>query len=139
MATHRPHDTGFAPEFDFRLALDVLDASDHLAARRRSMTPEVLARQLRARPFPPAPTTSQIEAALHRIDRWRQHALTCDLLGHCRQLVALRDRVEAEQRRLAEDWGYLNRMLRDAWALLERAGGTGDPAPAGAKEARPLQ
>ena len=25
MATHRPHDTGFAPEFEFQVAMDVLD------------------------------------------------------------------------------------------------------------------
>jgi hypothetical protein len=128
MATHRAHDTGFAPEFDFQLTLAVLEASERFGARRRPITSSL-----------PVPTISQIEAALCRIDGWRQHVLTCDLLGHCRQLVALRDRVEAEQCRLAEDWVYLNRMLQEAQALLENTVPPVGRAPAGAKEARPLQ
>ena len=139
MATHRAHDTGFLPEFDFRLALAVLDASERLAARRRSTTPAALARQLRAHSSPPTPTISQIEAALRRLDCWRQHVLTRDLLQHCGQLVALRDRVEAEQCRLAEDWVYLNRMLQEARALLENAAPPVGDRPTGAKETRPLQ
>lgn len=139
MATHRPQDTGLAPEFDFQLTLAVLEASERFGARHRPTTPAALARQVRAQSSPPAPTVTQIEAALRQIECWRQSVLTRDLLGHCRQVAALRARVEAEQRRLAEDWVYLNRMLQDARALLERAARPGDPAPAGAKEARPLQ
>ncbi len=139
MASQCAHDTGFLPEFEFRLTLAVLDASERLAARRRPTTPAALARQLRTHSSLPVPTISQIEAALCRIDGWRQHVLTRDLLGHCRQLVALRDRVEAEQCRLAEDWVYLNRMLQEAQALLENTVPPVGRAPAGAKEARPLQ
>ena len=139
MATHRAHDTGFAPEFDFQLTLAVLEASEQVAASRRPTTPAALARQLRTHSSPPRPTISQIEAALRRIDCWRQHVLTRDLLGHCRQLVALRARVEAEQCRLAEDWVYLNRMLQEAQALLENAAPPAGRVPAGAKESRPLQ
>jgi len=134
MATHRPHDTGFAPEFDFLLTLAVLKASERSGARHRPTTPAALARRLRAHSSPPAPTISQIEAALRQIDCWRQHTLTRELLGHCRQVAALRARVEAEQCRLAEDWVYLNRMLQDARELLERAAQTGEPA-AGARRA----
>ena len=139
MATHRPHDTGFAPEFDFRLTLAVLEASERFDARHRPTTPAALARRVRALSSPPAPTVPQIEAALRQIDSWRQSVLTRELLQHCRQVAALRARVEAEQRRLAEDWVYLNRMLQDARALLENTVQPGGPAPAGAKEARPLQ
>ena len=49
MATHRPHDTGFTPDVAFQLMLGVLEASEDLAARRRPITPNTLARQLRAR------------------------------------------------------------------------------------------
>ncbi len=139
MATHRPHDTGFAPEFDFRLTLAVLEASERSNARHRPTTPAALARRVRALSFPPAPTISQIEAALRQIDRWRRDVLTRELLQHCRQVAVLRARVEAEQRRLAEDWVYLNRMLQDARALLENAVQPVGPSPAGAKESRPLQ
>lgn len=139
MATHCLHDTGFAPEFDFQLTLAALAATEHRTARRRPTTPAALARRVRALSSPPAPTVLQVEAALRQIDCWRQSILTRELLGHCRQVAALRDRVEAEQRRLAEDWVYLNRMLQDARELLERAARPGEPAPAGAEDARPLQ
>ena len=139
MATHRPHDTGFAPEFDFQLALAVLAATEHQTARHRPTTSATLARQVRALSSSPAPTITQIETALRQIECCRQSVLTRELLQHCRQVAALRARVEAEQRRLAEDWVYLNRMLQDARALLENAVQPGGPAPAGAKESRPLQ
>jgi len=138
MATHRPHDTGFAPEFDFRLTLAVLEASERSDARHPP-TPLALARRVRALSSPPAPTVAQIEAALRQSEGWRRGVLTRELLGHCRQVAALRARVVAEQRRLAEDRVYLNRMLQDARALLENAVQPVGPAPAGAKGARPLQ
>jgi hypothetical protein len=60
MATHRPQDTASAPEFEFHVALGVLEASEDLAARRRPVTPHALARQLSARPLGPHPTLAQI-------------------------------------------------------------------------------
>ena len=123
MATHRPQDTGFAPEFEFEfeLVIGVLEASEDLAARRQAVTPHALARQLRARRSGVRPTLTQIQDALAQVQRWRDQILTRDLLQHRRQIVALCARIEAEQRRLGEDWVYLNRMLRDTDAILQNA------------------
>jgi hypothetical protein len=119
MATHRPQDPARASEFEFQLAISVLEASEDLAVRRRPITPDALARQLRARPFGARPTAPQIRAALVQVQQWRDQMVTRDLLQHRRQLVALRARVEAEQCRLSEDWVYLTRMLRETDALLQ--------------------
>ncbi|HRY15827.1 MAG TPA: hypothetical protein P5330_08145 [Candidatus Competibacteraceae bacterium] len=121
MATHRPHDTGFAPDVAFQLALGVLEASEDLAARHRPITPNALARQLRARPSSMRPTVPQIQDALAQVQRWRDQILTRDLLQHRRQLVALCAHIEAEQQRLSEDWVYLTRMLRETDALLHHS------------------
>jgi hypothetical protein len=139
MATHRVHDTGFPPAFDFRLVPDVLAAMERLTARRRPITPTTLARQLRIRASVATPTLPQIEATLRQVEHWRQHVLTRDLLQHFQELTVLRQRVEAEQQRLAEDWVYLNRMLQDARALLENATPMEGRALTGAEVKQPLQ
>ena len=138
MATHRPHDTGFAPEFEFRVALDVLDASQDLAARHRPVTPHALARRLNARPTGPRPTLAQIRDALAQVRDalaqvrlWRDQILARDLLQHRRQLVELLARTEAERHRLDEDAAYLTVMLRETDAILRGA----LTAPDGAKPA----
>lgn len=137
MVTHRVHDTGFPPAFDFQLTMDVLAAIERLTARRRPITPTTLARQLRTRAT--TPTLPQIEATLRQVEHWRQHVLTRDLLQHFQELTVLRQRVEAEQQRLAEDWVYLNRMLQDARALLENATPMEGRALTGAAMKQPLQ
>ncbi len=137
MATHRVHDTGFPPAFDFRLVPDVLAAMERLAARRRPITPTTLARQLRTRAT--TPTLPQIEATLRQVEHWRQQVLTRDLLQHYRELIVLRQRVETKQQQLAEDWVYLNRMLQDARALLENAMPMEGRALTGAEVKQPLQ
>ncbi|MCP5449745.1 MAG: hypothetical protein H6972_04135 [Gammaproteobacteria bacterium] len=137
MVTHRVHDTGFPPAFDFQLTMDVLAAIERLTARRRPITPTTLARQLRTRAN--TPTLPQIEATLRQVEHWRQHVLTRDLLQHFQELTVLRQRVEAEQQRLAEDWVYLNRMLQDARALLENATPMEGRALTGATMKQPLQ
>ena len=119
MATHRPHDTGCAPEFE--VAMDVLDASQDLAARHLPVTPRALARRLSARPSGPRPTLAQIRDALARVRLWRDQILARDLLQHRRQLVALLARTEAERRRLDEDAAYLTVMLRETDAILRGA------------------
>lgn len=144
MATHRTHDTGFAPEFEFQVALDVLDASQALAARRKPVTPHTLARRLSARPAGPRPTLAQIRAALAQVGRWRTQILTRDLLRHRRQLVELLAHTEAERHHLDEDAAYLTVMLQETDAILQNtltATGGADAlsVPASAKESRPLQ
>ncbi len=119
MATHRPHDTGLAPEFAFRVAMDVLDAPQDLAARHLPVTPRALARRLSARPSGPSPTLAQIREALAQIHLWRDQILARDLLQHRRQLVALLARTEEEQHRLGEDRAYLTVMLRETDAILQ--------------------
>ena len=96
MATHRAHDTGFAPDPEFQRVIDVLEASESFGSRHRPITPDALARRLRARPSGSRPTAPQIREALDQIQGWRDHILTRDLLQHRRQVVALRARVEAE-------------------------------------------
>ena len=134
MATHRPQDKGFAPEFDFefQVAIGVLEASEDLAARRRPLTPHTLARQLRARSFPARPTLAQIERGLTQVQFWRDQFLTRDLLQHRRQIVALSARIEVEQRCLSEDLAYLTVMLRETDVLLQNTltapGGEEPPA-----------
>ena len=137
MATHRVHDTGFPPAFDFQLTMDVLAAIERLTARRRPITPTTLARQLRTRAT--TPTLPQIEATLRQVEHWRQHVLTRDLLQHFQELTVLRQRVEAEQQRLAEDWVYLNRMLQDTQTILENATSMEGRALTGAEVKQPLQ
>ncbi len=119
MATHRSHDTGLAPEFAFRVALDVLDASQDLAARHLPVTPHALARRLSVRPSGPRPTLAQIRDALAQVRLWRDQLLARDLLQHRRQLVELLARTEAEQHRLGEDRAYLTVMLRETDAILQ--------------------
>ena len=82
MATHRPQDTASAPDFEFHVAIGVLEASEDLAARRRPVTPQTLARQLRARSFPARPTRTQIERGVAQVQSWRDHVLTRAVLGH---------------------------------------------------------
>ena len=144
MATHRPQDTASAPDFEFQVAIGVLEASEDLAARRRPITPDTLARQFRAPSSGVRPTVTQIERGLAQVQRWCAQILTRDLLQHRRQIVALSARVEAQQRSLGEDLAYLTRMLRETDALLQNTltapGGAESPsAPASARETRPLQ
>ena len=144
MATHRPHDTGFAPEFEFEVAMDVLDASQDLAARHRPVTPHALARRLSARPSGPRPTLAQIKDALAQVRRWRDQFLTREILQHRRQIVALSARIEAEQRCLSEDLAYLTVMLRETDVLLQNTltapGGEEPPAArTGVRDGQPLQ
>lgn len=144
MATHRPQDPGFAPAFEFQVAIGVLEASEILTARRRPITPETLARQLRIRPFPVRPTVAQIERGLAQVQCWRDHILTRDLLLHRGQLVGLDARLRAQRRQLDEDQFYLDKMLRETDALLQNTLTTPDgaesvPAHSGVSEARPLQ
>lgn len=142
MATHRPPDPGFAPKFAFQVAMDVLDASQDLAARQRPVTPRALARRLSARPFGPRPTLAQIKDALIQVRLWRDQILTRDLLQHRRQIVDLLARTEAEQHRLSEDQAYLTVMLRETDAILHDALTAPDgaePAAARASARRALQ
>ena len=135
MATHRPHDTTPRPDLD--LVVGLLDALEDLERRRRPVTPEGLARWLRARSFPFRPTPEQIESGLARLQRWRAAPDTRDLLDRRRQLA--HDLAELEQRwgEIARDRAYLDRRIARADTLLLAA--DGGAAPAGAKESRPLQ
>jgi peptidoglycan hydrolase-like protein with peptidoglycan-binding domain len=119
--THRPNDRGFAPDFEFKLAIGVLSASEALAARRRPVNPDTLARQLRAQPSGAHPTVTQIQEALAQVQRWRERIITRDLLQHRQQLVALSAELEGQRRRLDEDRVYLTRMLRQIDALLRNS------------------
>lgn len=142
--THRPNDRGFAPDYEFQLVIEVLEASEDLRTRRRPVTPAVIDRQLRARPFGARPTATQIQEALAQVQRWRAQILTHDLLQHRRQLVALNAQLEVEQRCLNENRVYLSRMLRQIDTLLQNsltAPGAAEPAVAhaGARAEQPLQ
>jgi hypothetical protein len=119
MATHRPHDTAFAPDFDFQVTLGVLEAFENLAARRRPITLDTLAHQLQSKPCAVRPTVTQIERGLTQVQYWRTQILTRDILHHRGQLVALSAQLRAKRRRLDEDQLYLDKMLRDADALLQ--------------------
>lgn len=130
MATHRPQDSGFASEVEFQVAIGVIEASEALAARRRPITPESLAGQLRVQPLTVRPTVAQIERGLAQVQCWRDHILTRDLLHHRGQLVALGARLRTQQRQLDEDQFYLEKMLRATDALLK----TSLTAPGGAVE-----
>ena len=121
MVTPRSHDTGFAAECAFEVGMDVLDASQDLAARHLPVTPRALTRRLGARPSGPRPTLAQIRDALARVRLWRDQILARDLLQHRRQLVELLARTEAERRRLDEDAAYLTVMLRETDAILRGA------------------
>lgn len=135
MATHRLDDTGFAPEFEFQVAIGVLEASEALTARRRPITPETLARQLRTRPFPVRPTVAQIERGLAQVQYWRTQILTRDLLLHRGQLVVLDARLRVQRRQLDEDQFYLDKMLRETDALLQSTLPSGAEPPAAVPEA----
>jgi len=144
MATHRPPDSGFAPAFEFQVAIGVLEAAEILAGRRRPITLATLARQLRAKPLPVRPTLAQIERGLKQVQRWRDQILTRDLLHHRGQLVGLDARLRAQRRQLDEDQFYLDKMLRETDALLQNTltapdGAESVPAHSGVSEARPLQ
>ena len=132
MATHRPHDTAFAPDFEFQVAIGVLEASETLAARRRPITLDTLARQFRAPPFAVRPTLAQIERGLAQVQHWRAQILSGDLLHHRGQLVRLGIQLRAQRRGLDEDQFYLDKMLRETDAVLRntlRALGEAEPAP----------
>ena len=136
MATHRPRDPALAPEFEFefQVAISVLEASEDLAVRRRPLTPDTLVRQLRARPFPARLSVAQIERGLKQVQRWRDQILTRDLLQHRGQLVALGARLRMQRRQLDEDQFYLDKMLRETDALLRNsmaASGGAEPPAAG--------
>ena len=140
MATHRPHDTAFAPDFEFQVAIGVLEASEALAARRRPITPDTLTRQLRAQRFTVRPTVAQIEHGLAQVQRWRTQILIRDILDHRGQLVRLGARLQAQQRQLDEDQFYLNLMLREADAVLQNTlmtPGEEEPGPARASASEP--
>ena len=134
MATHRPQDPALASEFEFefQVAISVLEASEDLAVRRRPLTPDTLVRQLRARPFPARLSVAQIERGLKQVQRWRDQILTRDLLQHRGQLVALGARLRMQRRQLDEDQFYLDKMLRETDALLRNSmaasGGAAPPA-----------
>ncbi len=136
MATHRPQDTRFAPDFEFHAALEMLEASEALTARRRSITPATLARRLK--PL----TLAQIERGLAQVQDWRQQILTRDLLLHRGQLVVLNARLRAQRRQLDEDQLYLDQMLRDTDALLKNTlstPGSEEPPRSGVSEQWSLQ
>ena len=142
MATHRPQDPAF--EFEFQVAIRVLEASEDLAVRRRPLTPDTLVRQLRARPFPARLSVAQIERGLAQVQSWRDQILTRDLLLHRGQLALLNAQLRAQRRQLDEDQFYLDRMLRATDALLQNtltAPREQEPVPghSGISEARPLQ
>ena len=120
MATHRSHDTGFAPDFEFHVALACWRRPKTSAARRRPITPDALARQLRAQTFPARPTRTQIERGLAQVRFWRDHVLTRDILDHRAQLALLRTELHAQRRYLDDDLSCLNQMLREADALLTK-------------------
>jgi hypothetical protein len=134
MATHRPQDPALAPEFEFefQVAISVLEASEDLAVRRRPLPPDTLVRQLRARPFPARLSVAQIERGLKQVQRWRDQILTRDLLQHRGQLVALGARLRMQRRQLDEDQFYLDKILRETDALLRNSmaapGGAAPPA-----------
>ena len=118
MSTHHPQGTTFAPDFAFQVALGVLEASDALAARRRPITPQAIARQFCAHLFPTRPTLAQIKHGLVQVQCWHDHVLTRDLLHHRSQLVTLSTQLQAQRRQLDEDQFYLDKMLRETDALL---------------------
>ena len=119
MATHRSQDPGFAPAFEFQVAISVLEASEILAARCRPITPETLARQLRTNSLAVRPTLAQIKRGLAHVQSWRDQILTRDLLLHRGQLALLNAQLRAQRRQLDEDQFYLDRMLRETDALLK--------------------
>jgi len=121
MATHHPQGPGFAPEveFEFPVALGVLEASEALAVRRQPLTPETLVRPLGAPPFAARPTRRQIQRGLAHVQGWRDHLLTRDLLQHRSQLVALGAQLRTQQQQLDQDQFYLDQMLRATDALLQ--------------------
>lgn len=133
MATHRPHHTAFPPDFEFQVAIGVLEASEALAARRRPITPDTLARQFRAPPFAVRPTLAQIERGLAQVQHWRAQILTGDLLHHRGQLVRLGIQLRAQRRSLDEDQFYLDQMLRETDALLRYSLLDPSGAPAAAR------
>ncbi len=144
MATHRSQDPGFAPAFEFQVAISVLEASEILAARCRPITPETLARQLRTNSLAVRPTLAQIKRGLAHVQSWRDQILTRDLLLHRGQLALLNAQLRAQRRQLDEDQFYLDRMLREIDALLQNtltAPKEQEPVPehSGINEARPLQ
>lgn len=106
MATHRPQDP----------------ASAALAARHQPVTPDTLARRLRARPPAVRPTVIPIQDALAQVQHWREQLITRDLLQHRRQLIVLRFELEVQWRRLGENWAYLTMLLlRETDALLQNS------------------
>ena len=133
MATHRPHDTGFAPDVAFQLALGVLEASEDLAARRRPITPTLS----------PASFAPAVQYASHRtanpgrlaqVQRWRDQILTRDLLQHRRQLCRAVRSHRGGTAALERGLVYLTRMRRETDALLHHSLTTaGGPEPAAAR------
>ncbi len=118
MSTHHPPGTTFAPDFAFQVALGVLEASDALAARRRPITPQAIARQFRAHLFLTRPTLAQIKHGLTQVQCWHNQMLTRDLLHHRSQLVTFGAQLQAQRRLLDEDQFYLDKMLRETDVLL---------------------
>ena len=144
MATHRSHDKGFAPDFDLQVAISILEASEVLAARRRQLTPQTLARQLRAQPLSMRPTRAQIERGLAQVQCWRDQIFARAILHHRQQLIEMSVQLRAQQQQLVEDLFYLDKMLEVTNELLKNTLiKNGDenayPAPASANAARPLQ
>ena len=141
MATHRTNITAPEPNHHFRVALAVSEATEALAARGRLVTPATLARLLKRRADQPPPTIAQIERGLAQVRHWRDQILTRDLLHHRGQLVALGSQLRAKRRQLDEDQFYLDKMLREAEALLENTlidPGAEEPMPAVPASARQL-
>ena len=132
MATHCPQDPALAPDFEFRLALGVWEASEDLAARRQPITPDTLARQLRARSAGVCPTVTQIQDALAQVQHWRQQDLLCEVFERRHHLAVLAAQVQVQQRKLHRDLWYLHRTIDAAEALLRNgltpSGGAEPPA-----------
>ena len=127
MATHRPHDTTPWPDLD--LVVGLLDALEDLEYRRRPVTPEGLARWLRARSFPIRPTLAQIESGLARLRRWRAEPVTRDLLDRRRQLAHHLAELEQRWGDIARDCAFINRRIARAETLLLAADGGVAPRP----------
>ena len=140
MATHRTNITAPEPNHHFRVALAVSEATETLTARARPVTPvtpATLARLLKPHDDRPPPTIAQIERGLAQVRHWRDQILTRDLLRHRGQLVALGSQLRAKRRQLDEDQFYLDKMLREAEALLENTlidPGAEEPMPASGRQ-----
>ena len=107
---------------NLELAVAVLSAAQHMAHRQQAITPTTLARCLKRRTTTPSTPLPQIAAVWHQIRHWQQHEPMCILLQRYQELIALRARVQEEQRRANKDAAVIERLLQEVRAGLENSG-----------------